>query len=707
MSEDIINDEDFETLDLNDDEGDGTSFLSLARSTGSVNKPEEKAEYTERGTEVQPESFEGSQDRDERYVQREDYVRPEQPEEGEYYSGEEEYYSEEEEYYPDGNEYYPEGPEESSGNYEEEPQGAQYGDGYTEQGQAVIGNDGPGVNMPQGAAYAEPQSVDRQEALNTILNQGVEQQEAFEEDREERKAHSVDDYKRKRRRKAFIRTIVILAIIAIIVLLVYLLVIKPKIEEADMMFGGFGQQTDTIERRDIVESISTTGTIEASETRTLTSTAKDTTIESVQAEVGDIVYNGQTLVMFSTESINKTISQLQEDLATQRKKDDIESKSQDRNYLYTYSAQATELYNASEKVQNALKNLYEACDGYGDAKRERQKAIDEDTYVEGGILDQNVSSAYQKEQQAQQEYDAAVEQQTQLVAKCNNTLTEADENRETQELTSGEKATSLARQIEDYQDKLDSYVISSPINGVVTSVSVEEGNGFSGGNVMVIQNTDSFKITANIDEYDIPDIKVGQHVAIKTDATRDDELEGVVSFVAPTSTSTANGNSSSGSNNSVMSSSSSGASYEVTIDVISKDERLRIGMSAKLSIIIDEVSDVLTVPYDAISIDAEGNSIITVVEDGGDFGIPVSGEDFDRGGSPSGGLFSGLSGLFGSKEEPEMSMQNTRDIVVTVGMEGDYYSQIISNEIHEGMTVLVTEHSDIDPFDMYFDDGFY
>ena len=38
-----------------------------------------------------------------------------------------------------------------------------------------------------------------------------------------------------------------------------------------------------------------------------------------------------------------------------------------------------------------------------------------------------------------------------------------------------------------------------------------------------------------IDEYDIPSIQLGQKVSIKTDATRDDELEGVIDEIAEAS----------------------------------------------------------------------------------------------------------------------------------------------------------------------------
>lgn len=550
-----------------------------------------------------------------------------------------------------------------------------------------------------------------------------------------REKKQVDQYKQKRIRKR-IRVFVILAILIGAGLFVYFKVLKPRADAAKAMMNQVKEQTDTIEKRDITDAITTTGTFEASEARTLTSTAKDTTIDAVMAKVGDTVKEGDTMVLFSTENINKTIEQLQEDLSKQKQKDAIDSQANDRTYLFTYANQSTELASAADKVDTTLKALYEACDGYGKAKRELQQKKDEGLSDDQLVAYQNaVNQAYQQEQTAQTNYDAAVNAQAQLIARTGNTLTEADENRQKNAISSGDQATNISRQIEEYQDKLENYVITAPISGTVTSVSVEEGNGFSGGTVMVIQNTDTFKIKALIDEYDINNIKLGQRVVIKTNATGDDELLGYVSFIAPTSTSTttvtttasvsASGN---GMTSSVSSSSGSSANYEITINVITKDERIKIGMSAKLNIVVDQVSGVLTVPYDAISTNAKGENYITVIDNKKGFGdmnsakndsskdssmpvLTVNGEnvssnadmpsggpggDFPSGG-PSGDFPGGGDSDKGSRPDGAASMNNNtnrREIIVTVGMEGDYYTQIISDEIEEGMTVVIPQSNE-------------
>ncbi len=544
-----------------------------------------------------------------------------------------------------------------------------------------------------------------------------------------REKKAADPYKQKRRKKRII-WLIVLAVIAALVFWLYFGAIKPAKEKAQEMFGQMNETTDTIEKRDIVQSISTTGMLEANEVRTLTSRAKDTTIDSVMAEVGDHVNKGDTMVIFSTETINKTIEQLKEDLSESKRIQSIESKANDRSYLYSYTSQANDLYNSSEKVETALKNLYEACDGYGKAKRALQEKRDEgvpedqlQSYISA------VNSAYQAEQQAQAAYDAAVEAQAQLAGASGNNLTKADEDHEIAAIKAGDQARSLSRQIEDYQDKLDNYIITAPISGIVTKVAVEEGNGFEGGTVMVIQDTDSFKISAKINEYDIPDVKLGQHVIIRTDATRDDKLDGYVSFIAPASTATTAGtgvNASGTGTAAATASAGTDAEYEVTITVTTKDERLRIGMSAKLNIIIDQVSGVLTVPYDAIQTNADGENYVTVIE-GDAAGAAASsapaGADEDARGTGEGGPVLQITGgpEDEAKDKPDKKgagmglggknappSDNRRDIIVTIGMQGDYYTQVISDQLKPGMTVVIPDSGefDMDAFAEMFGPGF-
>lgn len=72
------------------------------------------------------------------------------------------------------------------------------------------------------------------------------------------------------------------------------------------------------------------------------------------------------------------------------------------------------------------------------------------------------------------------------------------------------------QKIREYEKQIAACTVKAPMAGVVTTVSVEEGNSYSGGTIVVIEDNSSYEVTAQIDEYDIGKIQVGQETVIKT-----------------------------------------------------------------------------------------------------------------------------------------------------------------------------------------------
>lgn len=237
-----------------------------------------------------------------------------------------------------------------------------------------------------------------------------------------------------------------------------------------------------------------------------------------------------------------------------------------------------------------------------------------------------------------------------------------------------------ADSVEDAKEKLTSATVTAPISGTITAVSVNEGDTYTSGKLFTIEDCSTYEVSANIDEYDINKVKVGQEVVIKTNGTGDEELSGRVREIAPRAVVTsASGTSASGTGVSGLTSATSGdVSYEVTISIETPSEDLRLDMTAKLSIVLEKAENVLTVPYEAVQEDEDGDYYVEVVdrqisttgEEGEAF--PVSGED-----------------------------QNTHRVPVQKGIESDYYTEIISDELTEGTEVLVPR-SDSDSNDLFF-----
>ena len=248
---------------------------------------------------------------------------------------------------------------------------------------------------------------------------------------------------------------------------------------------------------------------------------------------------------------------------------------------------------AYEQAKAEYDRVEQSKQNYENAKQ--QKTEKKDAYDNA---ETEVSNAYSK-------YEAAQNEAAKQNAKNAETITD---RKEEYSITATETSNNLENQknkVDQVADKLDDCVVTSPISGVVTSVLVEVGDTYKGEEIAIIQDSENFVVDATVDEYDISDIAKGMKAVIKTDATGDEELEGEVTFVAPTPNST-QGNAGNSSNTS---------NYSIQITLKDKNERLRVGMTAKTSIILGSASDVYAVAYDCVETDQEGAQKVVLVSD--------------------------------------------------------------------------------------------
>ncbi len=163
-----------------------------------------------------------------------------------------------------------------------------------------------------------------------------------------------------------------------------------------------------------------------------------------------------------------------------------------------------------------------------------------------------------------------------------------------------------AKAVQVAQKQLNDATITSPINGLVVNVDIQEGDIVSPSAVMnaaaplYIIDTDSMKVTAQIDEIDIPGVKLGQPVIIKLDSAPDVQYAGTVESISMAPVANPQ-------NTGVI-------VYEVKVDFNSPPPlEVKQGMSATVDIILDEKKDVLIVPSRAIKLDAQGNPVINIM----------------------------------------------------------------------------------------------
>ena len=494
--------------------------------------------------------------------------------------------------------------------------------------------------------------------------------------------------------------------------------------------------TTSLSKMDLTSSVSLTGNIASADSRSISTTLVETEIKEVHVSVGDYVNAGDTIITFDSSNLEEELETAEDtaalnnikneksltdaaDAVTQAKEnytnqaaqlqEDVNAALSDYNNLSAKRDEAQAAYQSAQtevqKAQDNYDTIKEQSENENWAEKvlEKKTALDtaqaeydkaaavSDVELTGSIYDalkaaetdyDNAVASYETPlNDAQAALDAAKQSESQALASYQeyssqadaaygayygkiNTQTETNEKNAEQieeseynyNITSLEQSTNRSTQndqIQEVEEKLGKTVVTSPISGVITAVNVEAGDTYSGGTLFVVQDMEHFIVEGTVDEYDISNISKDLKAVIKTDATDDDELGGIVTFVAPTPDSSASAD---GTQN-VSTTTSASYSIEITLD--DYDERLRIGMTAKTSIILESKENVFAVAYDCVETDEEGNSYITVVDDG----------------------------------ENDSQAQSTKKVQVELGMESDYYVEIISDELYEGMKILATASS--------------
>ena len=151
-----------------------------------------------------------------------------------------------------------------------------------------------------------------------------------------------------------------------------------------------------------------------------------------------------------------------------------------------------------------------------------------------------------------------------------------------------EQVNTSRESVQKAQTNLGYATITSPIDGVILSKSVEEGQtvaaSFNTPELFVIaQDLTNMRVIADIDEADIGGVKEGQRVTFTVDAFPDDSFDGAVTQVRQQATTESNV-----------------VTYEVVISAPNKDLKLKPGLTANVTIFTLEKNNVLAVPSKAL-----------------------------------------------------------------------------------------------------------
>ncbi|EHL08521.1 efflux transporter, RND family, MFP subunit [Desulfitobacterium hafniense DP7] len=386
-------------------------------------------------------------------------------------------------------------------------------------------------------------------------------------------------------------------------------------------------------KTELINSVDVSGSIKSKNTQKVYSTLSYS-VKEIYVNIGDKVEAGEPLAQLDTSSLELDIAQQRSTFEASQKTGTINLESKKRIYEDTKkqyeNGMNTELLNAENSLKSAENDLTTKKNTYEN---------NVESYKFGAVSKQELDQSEAGYKLAQNTYNKAAASleaakikaaQDVKTAEANYNSALADYNNDSQKIA-----------LDKLEKNLADATIKAPISGVVTAVYAEAGSP-GNGLLFVVEDAEKLTITTYVKEYDADKVKPGQMVNIKTDATEDELFAGQVVRISPASTKTANG---------TTDTSNTTVEFETEVDILEPDDQLKIGMNARLNIIIEKKADVYSVPYDAVSVNDQGQSIVYI-----------------------------LTG--------ENGQQRMEETVVEVGMMTDYYTEISGEGLADGVLVV-------------------
>lgn len=483
-------------------------------------------------------------------------------------------------------------------------------------------------------------------------------------------------------------------------------------------FGGFGTnfnqtqtqgiETFTVTRGDIIQEISSTGTVVSSQENTYNLEVSGEVLSTI--EEGEKFSKGDILVKVDDSEGQDNIEMLNIELESA--KNSLQSASNSLknakiNYQSALDSNHIAIQQAELNTKQSEINIKSAIDSLENANRSADIAVEnaelalekiedmeeyittdkeeeQSEYEEKSAelnLESAENSAGSSVSQAQNSYDKALLDQSSTYWSNLSSLQSAQKqieltalNISESQLKVNEAQTSVElaeKNIQEAIEDLKNYTITAQYDGIVLTNEYKTGQkstqvSSDGGGITVVK--DEYLIEASISENDISKVKEGNDVVITLDAYSDKEFTGVISKIVPVSTI--------GNNNIISFTIYAEFSDEVNVELYS-------GITANLTITVSKAEDVLYIPIQAIYKE-DGKSYVDV--------ISVQPENMERSGSPEEAVGPGSSAISERSGNPEKTFdsetgQAAKKVEITTGINDYTYIEILSGLIEGDIVV--------------------
>lgn len=391
-----------------------------------------------------------------------------------------------------------------------------------------------------------------------------------------------------------------------------------------------------LQKTSLQDSINVTGIIRSNGSSDIYSTLNQP-VEKVSVSVGDTVKEGDILAVLDTSSLSEDISQQESATKAADSSASLGFEKARSDYQAALDAYNNETAPELAAAKDSLSTAQSALSAEQQAYAAVQAALGG-----GKATQQDVDAELSKLKQAQQAYASA--QQAVLTAKAQTqqNLKEAKSAYDAAVAKSSDKSGDIA--LEKLKKQMQQSVITAPRDGTVTQCSASVGD-IPKTAMFRVEDPSDLNVDAEVKEIDVGKVKTGDKVSVTTDATGKTKFSGEVVRVAPAATESpsAAGQAAAGQ--------SSEPTFTVRVHIDGQNPNLRIGMKAKLNIVLEQKNDVFVVPYDSLVQKSDGSYVIYTAK-------------------------------------PDGALYRVAEVPVTVGMETDVSTEITGSGLQQGMKVI-------------------
>jgi HlyD family secretion protein len=344
-------------------------------------------------------------------------------------------------------------------------------------------------------------------------------------------------------------------------------------------------QTAKVVRKDVLKSqVSASGQIRAKDFVNLQAETVGV-VTDLRVREGDKVKKGDILLK---------IDPIQTATQTDATRAQYEASRQDlRSQEFQISTYDHNLANAKSQLEAARSQADQAESAYlrAQASFKRSQQMNEDGLISRDDYEQAQLSLKAAKSSAEVAKKQAEQMDTQIKI-SQNSIDQMKSSYAAAKVRLGSQEANLAQA----EDQLKKTTIPSPLNGVITSLVVHQGERAVPGTLnspqatlMTISDLSVIQTELKVDETDIVSLNIGNAAKIKVDALPDVVLEGEVTEIG----------------NSPISSGTTtqeAKDFKVIVTIKNPPDKIRPGMSCTADIITDTKNNVLAIPIQALTI---------------------------------------------------------------------------------------------------------